>query len=110
MSKTVKISEKNYNKLHDIKNIQGLKSIDQVMDTIIPKGVVTENNFKMQTPAFNLKDIIVSWDNLKEANINTVWNSDDGTENAVMIFKDNYGALIRFQIINDFSIEYYHFL
>lgn len=109
-NRTIKLSEKNYNKIMDIKELNGLKSADHVLDKILPKGSVTENDFMEEPPAFTIKNHIVSWEDLKKSQINTTWQSNDETENATIIFKDKFGALIRFHIFEDFFIEYYHFL
>ena len=51
--KTIKISEKNYNKIMDIKDIQGLRSANHVMDTLLPKGTVNDIDFVRSNPHLN---------------------------------------------------------
>lgn len=106
--KTIKISEKNYNKIMDIKDLQGLKSANHVMDTLLPKGTVTNSDFVQEQPAFKLNDISVTWDDLKKAEINKSW--DDGVDNATVVFKDDFGVLVRFISSEGIFIEYYNFL
>lgn len=106
-NKTVKISEKNYEKLHELKEIHGLKSIDQVINSIMPEGSVSASDFNSEPPAFIIDDITVTWDDLKNSEINMAWGSD---ETATVVFKDQYGVLIRFMYSDEVFIEYYHFL
>ena len=106
--KTIKISEKNYDKIMDIKDLQGLKSANQVMDTILPKGTVNNTDFVQEQCAFKLNSISITWDDLKMADINTSWN--DGIDSATVIFKDDFGVLVRFISSEDIFIEYYNFL
>lgn len=108
--KTVKINMDNYNKLMDLKELNGYKSLNETLDNILPSGSVHNTEFTCEPPAFEISDNTVSWNMLKKSEINTCWESDDNTESAVVIFKDQYGALIRFQIDDDFSVNYFHFL
>ena len=53
---------------------------------------------------------MVSWNDLKKSKVNTSWKSNDDAECAVVIFKDHYGTLVRFQFGDTFSVNYFHFL
>lgn len=108
--KTVKINLQNYDKLMDLKQLHGYTSLNETLENILPEGSVHNAEFTSEPPAFEISDNTVSWNMLKKSEINTCWESDDDTESAVVIFKDQYGALVRFQIDDEFSVNYFHFL
>ena len=107
-NKTIKISEENYNKIMDIKELKGFNSADNVISNLLPKGVVNETDYELEPPAFMVGSEAISWSMLKNAEINNSWNSED--ESATVLFKDDYGVLIRFKIGFEFFINYYHFI
>lgn len=45
---------------------------------------------------------------VKNAKTETEWKTGD--ETAKVIFKDEYNALIRFQIVDDVFLNYFHFI
>ncbi len=108
--KTVKINMDNYNKLMDLKELNGYKSLNETLDNILPSGSVHNTEFTCEPPAFEITDNMVSWNDLKKSKVNTSWKSNDDAECAVVIFKDHYGTLVRFQFGDTFSVNYFHFL
>ena len=107
-NKTIKVSEKNYDKIMDIKELEGFNSADSVISSLLPKGVVSESDFELEPPAFAVGETIVSWDLLRKSEVNNSWHSGD--ETATVLFKDEFGVLIRFEFGIDVFINYYHFI
>lgn len=65
-----------------------------------------------EQPAFTLKsgDIYknISWSELKKAEVGTQWSN---SETATVIYKDEFGALIRFiDSYKDAYLDYFYFL
>ena len=108
--KTVKINLENYEKLMDIKELKGYRSLNETLENLLPVGSVQDVDYQHEPPAFEITDNTVSWNTLKESDVNTTWKSKDKTESAVVIFKDEFGALIRFMIDDEFNVNYFHFL
>lgn len=108
--KSLKINVDIYNTLMEIKELNNYKSINETLNKILPTGVVNNTDYETEPPAFTIKDNTISWTTLKKSEINTEWKSEDETEIAIILFKDKYGALVRFQFENDFFVNYFHFL
>lgn len=108
--KTIRINLDNYDKLMDLKELKGYKSLNETLDNLLPKGTVHSTGYELEPPAFAIKGHEISWTTLKKSEINARWESDDGMEVAVVMFKDQYGALVRFQFEDDFFVNYFHFL
>ena len=107
-NKSIKVSEENYNKIMDIKELQGFNSADNVISSLLPKGVVSESDFELEPPAFTVGKTIVSWDMLRKCEVNTSWSGGD--ETATVLFKDDFGVLILFELGIEIFINYFHFI
>lgn len=94
----------------DLKDLNGFKSLNETLDNLLPKGTVHSNDYEIEPPAFAINGHEVSWTALKKADVNTRWESEDGDEIAIVMFKDQYGAFVRFQFQDDFFVNYFHFL
>lgn len=94
----------------EIKELNNYKSINETLQKLIPAGTISTFDIEDEPPAFKIKDNTISWTTLKKSEINTKWMSQDEKEIAIIIFKDKYGALVRFQFENDFFVNYFHFL
>ncbi|MBQ2652572.1 MAG: hypothetical protein IJF83_03375 [Methanobrevibacter sp.] len=108
--KTIRINIDNYDKLMDLKELKGYKSLNEILDNLLPKGTAHQTDYECEPPAFAIKGHEISWTALKKSDVNTTWQSGDGEEIAIVIFKDQYGALVRFQFDDDFYVNYFHFL
>ena len=108
----IEINKKNHEKLMAIRDEEGLKSFNEVLNKILPKGSITSMDFEIEQPAFTLNDKEtyknVSWDELKKAEIGKTWINN---EEATVIYKDEIGALIRFvDAFGEVYLNYFHFL
>lgn len=108
----IEINKKNHEKLMAIRDEEGLKSFNEVLNKILPKGSISSMDFEIEQPAFTLNDKEtyknVSWDELKKAEIGKTWINN---EEATVIYKDEIGALIRFvDAFGDVYLNYFHFL
>jgi len=108
----IEINKKNHEKLMAIRDEEGLKSFNEVLNKILPKGSISSMDFEIEQPAFTLNDKEtyknVSWDELKKAEIGKTWINN---EEATVIYKDEIGALIRFvDAIGEVYLNYFHFL
>ena len=108
----IEINKKNHEKLMAIRDEEGLKSFNEVLNKILPKGSISSMDFEIEQPAFTLNDKEtyknVSWDELKKAEIGKTWINN---EEATIIYKDEIGALIRFvDAFGEVYLNYFHFL
>lgn len=108
----IEINKKNHEKLMAIRDEEGLKSFNEVLNKILPKGSISSMDFEIEQPAFTLNDKEtyknVSWDELKKAEIGKTWINN---EKATVIYKDEIGALIRFvDAFGEVYLNYFHFL
>lgn len=108
----IEINKKNHEKLMAIRDEEGLKSFNEVLNKILPKGSISSMDFEIEQPAFTLNDKEtyknVSWDELKKAEIGKTWINN---EKATIIYKDEIGALIRFvDAFGEVYLNYFHFL
>lgn len=108
----ITINKKNHEKLMAIRDEEGLKSFNEVLNKILPKGSISSMDFEIEQPAFTLinkKTVLnVSWNELKQSEVGTQWSNG---EKATLIYKDNLGALIRFEDeYGEIYLNYFHFL
>lgn len=108
----ITINKKNHEKLMAIRDEEGLKSFNEVLNKILPNGAISNMDFEIEQPAFTLNDKEtyknVSWDELKKAEIGKTWINN---EKATVIYKDEIGALIRFvDAFGEVYLNYFHFL
>lgn len=108
----IEINKKNHEKLMAIRDEEGLKSFNEVLNKILPKGSISSMDFEIEQPAFTLinkKTVLnVSWNELKKAEIGKTWINN---EEATIIYKDEIGALIRFvDAFGEVYLNYFHFL
>lgn len=108
----IEINKKNHEKLMAIRDEEGLKSFNEVLNKILPKGSISSMDFEIEQPAFTLinkKTVLnVSWNELKQSEVGTQWSNG---EKATLIYKDNLGALIRFEDeYGEIYLNYFHFL
>lgn len=108
----ITINKKNHEKLMAIRDEEGLKSFNEVLNKILPNGAISNMDFEIEQPAFTLNDKEtyknVSWDELKKAEIGKTWINN---EKATVIYKDEIGSLIRFvDAFGEVYLNYFHFL
>ena len=113
---TIKIRKETKDKLDLIKHMNNYGSLDKVINQLIPQAINENYQFHTEKPAFTLlgktnsmeQIIKVGYDELRKSQIGDKWQTND--EIAIILFKDEYGALIRF-ITNGLSkVEYYHYI
>ena len=95
-------------KLRIIKKENNCKSNNELLEQLIPKFVSEDYTFTSEKPVFTIGDTKISWSLLKESHQGTEWIYDNNR--ATILFKDEYGAFIRFIINGDVFLEYFHFL
>lgn len=108
----IEINKKNHEKLMAIRDEEGLKSFNDVLTQILPKGSVSPLDYEQEQPAFILMSekskLNISWNELKQSEVGTQWSNG---EKATLIYKDNLGALIRFEDeYGEIYLNYFHFL
>ena len=110
---SIQINKKNHEKLCAIRDEEGLKSFNNVIDKILPAGSISTVDFEIEKPAFTLisnNDQVknISWEDLKKAELGTRWSND---ETATVIYKEEDGCLIKFQDDRgEVYLNYFHFL
>ena len=109
---TIKLEVSLINKIKEIQALNGYKSENETEKHTLPQGTVTPETVTYEQPAFTLKsgDIYknISWSELKKAEVGTQWSN---SETATVIYKDEFGALIRFiDSYKDAYLNYFHFL
>ncbi len=114
----IEISKKNHEKLQALRDEQGYRSFNEVLDKLLPDGTISSLDFEQEKPAFELLDskseisVSVSWNELKTVSVGEEWSSD--VENAKVLFSDHDGVLVKFQFdgIDDggLFLNYFHFL
>ncbi len=134
MGKSIKVQDKTYEKLLEIKEDNGMKSVNAVVEKLVGEGNRANVEFSKEAPAFTLvgetnrqhgTDLIVdvSWDKLKKSDVGDSWvvDMDVTYERADVMFKDDEGVFIRFVHVNtnrldeycgekQVSVQYFHFL
>ena len=50
----IEINKKNHEKLMAIRDEEGLKSFNEVLNKILPKGSISSMDFEIEQPAFTL--------------------------------------------------------
>ena len=108
--KTIKIQPETYENILAIRDFNNYKTISDTIEALIPKGTSTRFEIEHEPPAFEIEDNIISWNMLKKAKNGASWQSKNNEEKAVVIYIDEYGALVRFQFGNEFYVNYFHFL
>jgi hypothetical protein len=108
----IEINKKNHEKLMAIRDEEGLKSFNDVLTQILPKGSVSPLDYEQEQPAFILMSekskLNISWNELKQSEVGTQWSNG---EKATLIYKDNLGSLIRFEDeYGEIYLNYFHFL
>ena len=111
---SIRINNETREKLKEIKRNYDLKSIDEAINLAISNTPLPQR-YTNEPPVFILGEKkIISWSDLKNSELGDEWVSDD--EIATVIFKDDYGVLIRFKNTDnelnlyDTHIEYYNFI
>ena len=109
---SLEVSKKNHEKLMTIRDEEGLKSFNEVLDKILPDGSISGMDFEQEQPAFilfnNDNGLNITWDMLKKADVGDEW---ENKEVATMIYKDEIGCLIRFiDSYGEVYLNYFHFL
>ena len=112
---SIEISKKNHERLQALRDEQGLRSFNEVLDKLLPEGTISSMDFEQEKPAFILLDsndeikVKVLWSDLKKINIGDEWTTD--AESAKVIFVDESGCLIKFNINEvDVYLNYFHFI
>ena len=95
-------------KLQIIKKENNCKSNNELLEQLIPKAINENYQFTQEQPLFHIGQKPITWTTIKQSTVNTTWS--DGNDEATIIFKDKYGAFIRFIIENEVYLEYYHFI
>jgi hypothetical protein len=114
----IEISKKNHERLIALRDEQGYRSFNEVLDNLLPEGTVSSMDCETEKPAFQLLDsesnlkVNVLWSDLHKANVGDEWCSN--SESAKVLFKDDDGLLIRF-IFNEVEsngvfLNYFHFI
>ena len=83
--KTIRINMDNYEKLMDLKELKGYKSLNETLDNLLPKGTAHQTDYELEPPAFAITNHEISWTTLKKSEINDRWESDDGSEVAIKL-------------------------
>nr|WP_303210356.1 hypothetical protein [Methanobrevibacter smithii] len=109
---TIKLEVNLINKIKEIQEINGYKSVNETVKHLLPSGTSTPEEYIKEQPAFTLINnnnvLEVSWNELKEADVGKEWENN---EKATLIYKDNLGALIRFEDeYGEIYLNYFHFL
>lgn len=110
---TIKLEVKLIDKIKEIQDINGYKSINETVRQILPKGIVTSEDYVKEQPAFTLINstdthLDVSWSELKNSDVGRAW---ENTEKATIIYRDDSGVLIRFEDeYGEVYLNYFHFL
>lgn len=114
----IEISKKNHERLIALRDEQGYRSFNEVLDNILPEGTISSMDCETEKPAFQLLDgnsnvhVNVLWSDLHNACVGDEWCSN--AESAKVLFKDNNGVLIRFTFDNvdngGVFLNYFHFI
>lgn len=109
---TIKLEVNLINKIKEIQEINGYKSVNETVKHLLPSGTSIPEEYIKEQPAFTLINnnnvLEVSWNELKEADVGKEWENN---EKATLIYKDDLGALIRFEDeYSEIYLNYFHFL
>ena len=109
---TIKLEVPLIDKIKEIQAINGYKSVNETVKHLLPKGTITPETVTYEQPAFSLNDdervLNISWDDLKTSKVGAKWGNG---ETATLIYKDEFGALVRFiDNYGEIYLNYFHFL
>ena len=111
---SLEVSKKNHEKLRLIRDEEKLRSFNEVLDKVLPDGVVSHMDFEKEVPAFALINsktgnvVNILWEDLKRATLGQIWSNG---EVATVIFVDEQGVLVRFvDELGAAFLNYFHFL
>lgn len=91
-----------------IKAQNNYKSINELLEATLDK-TVNENLEVIQEQAlFMVGETPITWTDLKQSQNGDTWSQ--GNETVTVLFKDNQGAFLRFEYLDEVGVEYYHFI
>lgn len=108
---TINVTNNTKDTLQKIKEENKLKSIDEVIQLLISIGVNEKFSFKKEECAFELGNTRVTFTDLKNSGKGRIWECENSNLSATLLFKDEYGAFIRFlDGYDEVDCRYFHFL
>ena len=109
---TIKLEVSLINKIKEIQSLNGYKSVNETVKHLLPSGTITPEEYIQEQPAFTLINqenvLNVPWNELKQSDIGKEWING---EKATLLYKDEFGVLIRFvDEYDEVYLNYFHFL
>ena len=105
---SIKIRKDLNEKMQLIKKQNNYKSINELLDKTLDK-TINENLEVIQEQAlFYVGETPITWTTLKQSQSGDKWNQ--GNDIVTVLFKDNWGAFLRFEYEDEIMVEYYHFI
>lgn len=91
-----------------IKTNNNYKSINELLEKTLDKTVNEKMEVIQEQPLFMVGETPITWTELKESENGTTWSHEN--EVVTVLFKDNQGALLRFEYFDEVAVEYFHFI
>ncbi|WP_409200651.1 hypothetical protein [Methanobrevibacter sp. DSM 116169] len=105
--KTINVKPEILEKLTEYKEANADNNFSESLNRLF-QGYNLKQGFSIEPPAFNIGEKTISWDELKHSELND--NFIEGNNKVTVIYADDHGRLLRFNIDNDIFLEYFHFL
>ncbi|MCL2115466.1 MAG: hypothetical protein FWH29_04520 [Methanobrevibacter sp.] len=115
---SIRLKEDTIQGFREIKQLYDLKSLDEAAKLAI-KNTPLRHSYETEPPALVLPnkndpgdDLFITWSDLKNSETSKEWGDLKNNEIvATVLFKDDYGVLIRFRDSNqEIYIDYYRFI
>ena len=105
---SIKITKELNEKMQLIKKQNNYKSINELLENTLDKTVNETLIVIQEQPIFYVGTEPITWTTLKDAQTGDKWSQGNNT--VTVLFKDNQGALLRFEKLDEIRVEYYHFI
>ena len=105
---SIKINKDLREKMQLIKKHNNYKSINELLEATLDKTVNEKLEVIQEQALFMVGEQPITWTDLKTSENGTTWSQ--GNETVTVLFKDNQGAFLRFNIEDEVGVEYFHFI
>lgn len=95
-------------KMQLIKTQNNYKSINELLDHTLDKTINEKLEIIQEQPLFHVGETPITWTELKQSQTGDTWGQ--GNDTVTVLFKDNQGAFLRFEYLDEVEVEYYHFI
>lgn len=105
---SIRIRKELAEQMQIIKKQNNYKSINELLEKTLDKTVNEKLEVIQEQALFYVGETPITWTTLKQSTSGDKWSQ--GNEIVTVLFKDNQGAFLRFEYLDEVGVEYYHFI